>query len=187
MLQKIVKKVGPEVHIIANSLMLLIAVFLLIVVGIVAWRHLKLKLNTYMYVYSAQVAEKQRLLGADSVEDADMLATTLMYPQTASLLSQKAELQNLVSTLSKQTKRDIVVMDMHKVILADSVSSSAGKIYSFDPNKEVEKTLTDGNPRSFVEKSSDYPSGVNETVVALKDTKGSVVGALILSYSTLLQ
>lgn len=137
-----------------------------------------------MYVYSAQVAEKQRLLGADSVEDADMLATTVT---TGALLTQKTELQNLVATLGKQTKRDIVVMDTHKVILADTVSSNTGKIYAFDPNKEVEKTLTDGNARSFVEKSQDYPDGVNETVVALKDAKANIVGALIMSYSTLLQ
>lgn len=137
----------------------------------------------YFFANQAAIASKQRYIGADATEDAQMLATTLTsVPAAKPLWTDKPDLQKLVDTLSKQTKRDIVVEDMHQVILADTVLSNVGKSYTYASNQDLQ-TMKDGNPRRFTEKSNDYPAGVDEVVVPVKDNVGVVVGAVIMSTS----
>jgi len=120
----------------------------------------------------------------NSVEDAGVIATTIVsIPSGNPIYKQTAALEAYVQTISSQTGRDIVIVDTKEKILADTVALNVGKIYTEDKEDEVSKTLVDGQARFFVEKGVDYPSGVNETVISFKDTKGSVIGALIMSDS----
>lgn len=92
-------------------------------------------------------------------------------------------LQNYVTVLSKQLKRDIVVIDKSDKILADTIPANDGKNYGYDSNNEVKMTIEDGQVRSFEERSTDYPNGILEIVVPVKNAKGDVTGAVIISDS----
>ena len=93
-------------------------------------------------------------------------------------------LQNYVTALSKQLKRDIVVVDKSDRILADTIPANNGKTYDYDTNNEVKMTIEDGKTRSFEERSTDYPNGILEIVVPMKNAKGDTVGVVIISDST---
>lgn len=86
-----------------------------------------------------------------------------------------------LTQIGKQSNRDIVVLDKNKTILADTVSQNIGTKYPHDKKNEVTMTLADGRTRTFVEKSVDYPKGIKETVYAVRNKKGQIIGALIVS------
>ncbi|MCL5435067.1 MAG: hypothetical protein M1405_01625 [Patescibacteria group bacterium] len=92
-------------------------------------------------------------------------------------------LQNYVTALSKQLKRDIVVIDKSDKILADTIPVNNGRNYGYDTNNEVKMTIEDGQTRSFEERSADYPNGILEIVVPVKNAKGDITGAVIISDS----
>lgn len=182
-LHKVLKKVGPDLHVFLNSVVLFICLVLVAAVVVLIFKHEKLKMAMYYLANQAAIASKQRYVGADATEDAQMLATTLVTVPTAKpLWGDSASMQKLVETLSKQTNRDIVVEDMHQKILADTFSANVGKLYNHAGNQDLD-TMKDGNPRRFTEKSTDYPSGVDEVVVPVKDNLGVTVGAVIMSTS----
>jgi len=182
-LHKVLKKVGPDLHVFLNSVVLFVCLVLVAAVVVLVFKHEKLKMAMYYFANQAAIASKQRYVGADATEDAQMLATTVAFvPSTKPLWTDKAELQKLVDFLSKQTGRDIVVEDMHQMILADTVSSNVGKMYNHAGNQDMQ-TMKDGQPRRFTEKSTDYPGGVDEVVVPVKDNVGVIVGAVIMSTS----
>lgn len=181
------KKVGPDLHIFANSVVVLACILLVVAVGILIFKHEKLKLAALTFVDQAMIATKQKYVGADATEDAQMLATTISTVSTGankSLFADKESLQKLVSALSKQTKRDIVVLDLQQKIQADTLASNVGKLYTYADNQDFQ-TMRDGKPRRFIEQSMDYPGGIDEVVVPLKDSVGNVVGAVIMSTSTI--
>jgi len=183
MLHKVFKKVGPELHVFINSAVLLFCVILILAVVVLLFKHERLKMAMYYFANQAAIASKQRYVGADAVEDANMLATTVVsVPTTKPLWSDKVSLQTLVSLLSKQTGRDIVVEDTHQIILADTIPSNGGKLYTYGANLDLQ-TMKDGNARRFTEKSTDYPNGIDEVVVAAKDASGMTIGAVIMSTS----
>lgn len=135
------------------------------------------------FVNQAAIASKQRYVGADATEDGQMLATTIANVPTGKVLwTDKESLQKLVSLLSHQTGRDIVVEDTHQIIQADTVAGNVGKLYTFGANIDLQ-TMKDGKPRRFTERSTDYPGGIDEVVVAVKDASGTTVGAVIMSTS----
>lgn len=182
MLHKIVKKAGPDLHIFLNSIVLLVALIAIALFTYMVWKHLLLKSAAHLFVYQAEIATKQRYVGADATEDATMVAASIAsVPSDKPLFSNKKELENYVTVLSKTTKRDVVVMDKHATILADTIPSNVGKLYTFPD--DASKVLTDGAPRRFTEVSTDYPSGVDEVVVPVKDAAGSIMGAVIMSTS----
>lgn len=185
MLHKIFKKAGPDLHIFLNSVVLLGGLIVLTLFVYMVWKHLLLKSAVHLFVYQAEIATKQKFVGADATEDAKMAATTVgLVPSSKPLLSDKKELQNYVTALSKLTNRDIVVMDKGEMILADTMSGNVGKVYTFSSDADRE-TLKDGLPRRFTEVSKDYPSGIDEVVVPIKDATGTIVGALIMSTSAI--
>lgn len=94
--------------------------------------------------------------------------------------SQKA-LEMYVYAYSAQTRRDIVIVDATKKILADTIGQNIGTIYSEDSGEEVSDTLKDGSVRIFIEKGNDYPGGIQQTVVAIKDSTETIRGAVIVS------
>ena len=96
-----------------------------------------------------------------------------------------AQLQNYVSSVSTVLNRDVVIVDNNKKILADTVASNIGSTYSFDLSNEIEKTIEDGQVRGFEEKSTDYPNGISQVIVAMQDSGGVTVGAVIISNNLL--
>ena len=122
--------------------------------------------------------------GANDV--AKVLADTIgLTPSTQPLYTQPTELQLYVNTLSKDVDRDIVVMDVNKNIIADTVAANKGTTYGYDNQGEVMATMKDGKIRSFIEKSTDYTQGITEMVYQLKNAQGGVVGALLVSTASL--
>lgn len=94
-------------------------------------------------------------------------------------------LQDYVSSASKSLNRDIVVIDANKKVLADTIAGNKGSTYNFDSNGEVRLTLEDGITRNFEETSSDYPGGIAEVVVPMKNSSGAITGAVLISNSQL--
>jgi hypothetical protein len=92
-----------------------------------------------------------------------------------------ADLEKYVMTLSKSLNRDIVILDKGKKVLADTVEANKGTTYTYDTNGEIQMTLSDGKTRTFMEKSTDYPSGVEETVVPMKNAAGVITGVVLVS------
>jgi hypothetical protein len=87
------------------------------------------------------------------------------------------ELQSYVSTIGAGLKHTIVVTDRNSTILADTTAENIGKKYMGDTNGDVQKTISDGLTRTFTEKAS----GVSQTVIALKDSAGTTIGAVVFS------
>lgn len=183
MLHKIIKKAGPELHIFMNSIVLLFCVILIAMVGYLVFKHLALKSAMYKFVAQGEIASKLRYVGAASTEDAQLVATTVgTVPSGKPLYTDKVELEKYVVTLAHQSGRDIVVLDTHEMILADSIPGNIGKTYTYAHGADLQ-TMKDGNPRSFREESSDFPDEIEEVVVPVKSSTDAIVGALIMSTS----
>lgn len=151
--------------------------------ALLAYKHAKLKSawNEYAIQSLEATADKRDMTG---VEDANMVAITVgQFPSGAPLYTQVIQLRAYVSALSKTMGRDIVVMDKNKVIWADTVSANNGKKFMEDKKDEVAKTIADGQARSFIEAGNDYPQGIHQSVVQLKNASGTVVGAVVMSSS----
>lgn len=183
MLHKVFKKAGPELHIFMNSIVLLFCVILVAMVGYLVFKHFALKSAMYRFVAQGEIASKLRYVGAASTEDAQLVATTIgTVPSTKPLYTDKSELEKYVATLAHETGRDIVVLDTHEMILADSIPSNIGKTYTYANGQDLQ-TMKDGQPRDFKERSHDYPDEIEEIVVPVKSSTGTIVGALIMSTS----
>lgn len=105
----------------------------------------------------------------------------LIIADSASWYVAPADLENYVTTVSKNLNRDIVVLDKDQKILADTVSANKGTIYKFDTSGAIRLTLSDGTTRLFEERSNDYPNGIVEVVVPMKNAKGETIGAVLVS------
>lgn len=184
MLHKIIKKVGPELHVFLNSAVLLFCVILLLGIVVLVFKHEKLKMAMYYFANQAAIASKQRYVGADTTEDAYMLSATLTaVPASKPLWLDKDNMQKLVDTLSKQTGRNIVVEDTTRLILAASVPTTIGKVYSYGgigANFDLQ-TMQDGKPRRYIDRNNN--NYFDEVVVQVKDSTGTTVGAVIMSTS----
>lgn len=162
-----------------------IAIALLIVaLFVLGIKYVHLKLSLHNFMESTMLMNQQQMQQpVSSVNDyATVVATTIAgYPQTIPLYTQPDILQNYVTTLSKELKRDIVVVDKSQKVLADTIATNNGSTYTYDKEDEVGLTIKDGIARSFLEKSPDYPNGISEVVVAMKNANGDTLGAVIVS------
>jgi sensor histidine kinase regulating citrate/malate metabolism len=164
---------------------IILSAVLFLALAVLSYKYLALRGSWHKYgVQSLQSNDKQRDM--DSTEDAQLIATTIgQFPEGAPLLQQSSQLTKYVAAVTKQTGRDIVVVDKKGMILADAIPANVGKKYSEDKSGEVLKTITDGQPRTFIEESTDYPRGIHQAVVPLKNAAGATVGAVILSGSNI--
>lgn len=87
--------------------------------------------------------------------------------------------------IGQRTHHDMVIVDEDQIIIADAMPANVGKKFDEDPNDEVGKTIADGKLRSFHEKGKDFPKGVHQIVYPVKNKDGDIVGALIISMSSL--
>ncbi len=165
-----------------KSFMIVVGILFLIVLFVAA-KHAKLKREWMKYA-----GESQKTILESSSKNAESEALVISSALSAQVngkpFYKSTDLQNYVSMTGKQLNRDIVVVDTNKKILADTVPANVGKMYVYDMDGQIMMTLKDGYTRSFVEKSSDYPNGLDEVVVPLKDGS-KIVGVVILSSDTL--
>lgn len=166
-----------------HNFLTLLAVALVIIVGIVGVKFLWAKMRWNNYAEKMQTKPMQ-YAALDSAEDAAVTGMTIMtVPAQNPLFNQPDVLQEYVEDISDQTRRDLVIVDKQRVILADTFVQNVGTKFMHDDGDEVAKAIADGQMHTFVETSSDYPAGLSQTVIPLKETDGDIVGAIILSSS----
>jgi two-component system sensor histidine kinase/response regulator len=96
-----------------------------------------------------------------------------------------AGLQAFVATLHQTQRRDIVVVDRNRDVLAGVGSSEPGTKFTEDRGGEVDSTLRDGETRSFLARNTTYAKGFPRVVVPLTAATGEPLGAVILAYTPL--
>ncbi|CAN5274358.1 hypothetical protein BH10PAT2_BH10PAT2_1030 [soil metagenome] len=168
-----------------NKVLTAVVVLFFVCLVVMTFKYAMMRRSWNMYaVQSLHSMDNRNMM--NSVEDASVVAMTLgQYPAANPIYKQPKEVQTYVENFSKQTHRDLVVLDMNKVILGDTIAANVGKNFGEDKDGEVLKTIGDGQQRTFTETSSDYPRGLEQTVVPLKDATGKTVGAVVLSSSTI--
>ncbi|WP_339381769.1 ATP-binding protein [Dendronalium phyllosphericum] len=140
----------------------------------------------------SQVSQKR------AVEEAKYVAETIAYfvsehlekdlaGKNKSLTAVDLErLQHNITRLHALKKRDIEIIDRNGIIIADVVAADVGQHFADDEHGEVRQTLKDGIPRTFIEVSNDYPQGIRQIVVQLKnDESGEIFGVMLLEYTNL--
>ncbi|WP_136619785.1 MULTISPECIES: diguanylate cyclase [Mesorhizobium] len=106
------------------------------------------------------------------------------------LFERPEALHEFVTSQHSGSKRDLVVVDHDKVILADvpGEEKNVGTPYGHDPDNEVGRTIEDGTPRNFVESSADLSDAINLVAVPIKDAAADqTVGAVLFEYTPLLR
>lgn len=168
-----------------HNVLLLCILALFVLLGILGVKYLWVKQEWRGHAVVLQEGI-QKFQNESAVEDGQILATTIVSVPAGftPLIKMPAALQKYVSLLSSQTGRDMVILDKTNKIVADTVTVNVGTVYAFD-NGLIAKTLVDGVPRSFTEKSVDYPNGITETAVQIKDASGTIVGTLLISLSNI--
>ncbi|MGL5062675.1 MAG: ATP-binding protein, partial [Microcoleus sp.] len=138
-------------------------------------------------VQGQKIAKTLAIAEAEHV--AQVMATSIVhdayYDEELISIQKSDELQNYTNLLHNLQKRDIVVVDRQKLILADAVPQNVGTIFEHDRGNEIQQTIQDGKTRTFLEKSVDYPQGIQLIVVPLKPNSTTIDGAVILEWSSL--
>ncbi len=144
-------------------------------------KYLHLKLAVKYYTQGALYQQmNQAPIGSISDYGTIVAVTVAQYPQDKPLYTQPLVLESYVQNISKSVHRDVVVMDANQKVLADSVTANMGSKYSQDTG-EIGLTLKDGVSRTFTETSKDYPQGLSEQVVAMRNNKNEIIGVILIS------
>ena len=101
-------------------------------------------------------------------------------------IGESQRLQEFVALLNQGNKRDVVIVDAHRIGIADADPGERGHIFDHDGGGEVARTLSDGVPRTFIELNPLHPEGIRQIVVPVHEVRGrndAVVGAVILEYT----
>ena len=99
-----------------------------------------------------------------------------------------AQAQAYVQSLDDLYRRDLFIVNRERRTIADVVPEELGQIYREDPGGEVEQTMADGQPRTFIEVSAQHPSGAKQMVVPLRQTalrNSPIIGAVVLEYTNI--
>ncbi|QSJ14259.1 HAMP domain-containing protein [Nostoc sp. UHCC 0702] len=136
---------------------------------------------------SQKIAETLAIAEAEHVSQvvATSIAHDAYYNQKFISLEYSDQLQDYTNLLHGLQKRDLVVVNRQKLILADAVLQNVGTYFHHDQGNEVQQTIQDGKTRTFLEKSEDYPQGIKLIVVPLKNNQNQIDGAVILEWSSL--
>ncbi len=122
-----------------------------------------------------------------AVIEASNLAETvgLVYVENLDEGPNNPEAQALITELNRTQERDIEIVSADHIILADAVLEDVGTTFGDDEAGEVFQTLADGTPRTFVEISDDYPQGIKQAVVPVRDNQDKIIAAAIVEYTSL--
>jgi two-component system sensor histidine kinase/response regulator len=133
-----------------------------------------------------QQADEIATLEAERV--ARTLADIIVEPFPGSagnrLWRDREALQRFVSSVHSRQRRDVAVIGLDKVLMADAVPAEVGGLFDRDRQGEVAATMRDGRTRAFVELSDAYPAGIKQVVVPIR-AGSTIVGALVLEYTPL--
>ena len=99
------------------------------------------------------------------------------------LYQQPDRLQDFLSDVHRDLRRDMAVIGLDRRILADAIPANQGERFTADAHGEVAATMRDGRPRSFTERSADYPQGILQMVIPLRTGRGRTVGAVVMEYT----
>lgn len=129
---------------------------------------------------------------AEATSVARQLAATIAFKTADTprpLFERPEALREFVTSQHSGSKRDLVVVDRGKIILADipGEEQNVGTVFEHDRGNEVGRTLDDGEPRDFVESSADVSEAINLVAVPIKDAPGKIVGAVLFEYTPLLR
>jgi len=104
------------------------------------------------------------------------------------LLERPGALQAFVALQHSRSKRDLVIVDRSKIILADipGEEENVGKPFDHDRGNEIRRVLDDGQPRDFIEDSADVAEPIHLVAVPIEDEPGKIVGAVLFEYTPLL-
>ncbi len=103
------------------------------------------------------------------------------------LYQQPDRLQRYLSDVDRELHRDMVVVGLDRRILADAIPANQGELFTHDADGEVAATMADGRPRTFTERSPDYPQGILQMVIRLQTDQGRTVGAVVMEYTPIYQ
>ena len=138
-----------------------------------------------------QYAASQRAATVEARHVAEPIADTIANTAELSQGSQRQlyqdqwRLQRYLDELQRDLKRHMEVIDAHQHVLAaapprkDQDTAATGQ----DTDAEVAATIRDGQPRTFIEHESEYPTGTLQVVVPLRSDQGGIVGAVVMEYT----
>lgn len=167
-----------------HNWMILCSVVLIILLGVVVLKYKSAK-NSW---YGNSVTLQQGIQSSEAneaINTGKLIAVGVgTVPAANPLYKQSEALQDYIVDAGNNTGKYIVVVNKDKVILADTLSGNVGETYNSDVNGEIGKTMFDGTPRTFIEKSSSFPNGTTLQVVQMKDAAGAIIGAVLVSTSS---
>ena len=179
------RPVGPQ-QAAQNQMMVVVVSVLFLALAFISLKYFLARESWMRYGTQAQ----DQILNyptRNTITDASTIASTIVqFPEGTALWKQPKSLQNYIEVISKKTSRDLVVIDASGMILADTISANVGQKWAQDKEGEVMLTIADGKPRSFQEISTDYPAGLMQIVVPVRDESGKIYGAVVMSSETLL-
>jgi signal transduction histidine kinase/CheY-like chemotaxis protein len=133
-----------------------------------------------------QQVKGARLAAVREAEDvAKTIAASITFELAESgqsLLADRAALQDFVLRLNREQHRDIVILNLDRVTIADAVASEVGEPFP-DPEGAVSRAMNDGVASPFVEVVNGQE--IRQVAVPLRSRVGAVVGAVVLEYSPL--
>jgi len=129
---------------------------------------------------------------AEATSVGQQLAETIAFKASDAprpLFDRPEALRDFVTAQHRLSKRDLVVVDRGKIIVADipGEEQNLGKPFDHDSGNEVGRTLDDGQPRDFVEDSKDVSEAIDLVAVPIVVAPGKVVGAVLFEYTPLLR
>jgi hypothetical protein len=166
-----------SVHAFTVHIYTIAIVLLVLLLGLLGLKYLHLKMSVSKFTNSTIWMNQQEQPTGFVSDYAVSIAQSFQFVPTA-------ESQAYVSAVSKALSRDVVVVDNAQKILAGTVVANDGKIYTGD-GTVIQMTISDGKVRQFEERNQNYPNGIMENVVPMKNAKGVTVGAVLVSGSTI--
>jgi signal transduction histidine kinase/CheY-like chemotaxis protein/HPt (histidine-containing phosphotransfer) domain-containing protein len=119
-----------------------------------------------------------------ATKEAEDVARSLSFLLTSdSKLSESA--QEIVAKLHETQGRDVVLMDIKQMVLADANPSEVGKFFTQDEADEAGSTIRDRRVRTFIETGNTHPGGIKQIVVPVEGERGQVIGAVVMEYTPL--
>ncbi|MDY0745947.1 EAL domain-containing protein [Paucibacter sp. R3-3] len=123
-----------------------------------------------------------------SIEDAAKLeAKNLAKSVALEAATNRRSLQSLVQGIDALYRRDLFILDRRHQTLADIIPEELGSSYAHD-HGEIEATMVDGEPREFVELSSQHPDGAALMAVPMRrtvDPESPIAGVVVLEFTSI--
>ncbi len=139
------------------------------------------------YAVNRQLNTANVLAIKDAEHVAASIAASIVHEPTKAtypaIYKDQNALQDYIGKLHEVNKRDLEVIGLDHIIIADAITTHIGKVYHYDTHNEVDNTIHDAQTRTFDEVSEDHPHGIKQIAVPLKTEKNEIIGVLLLDYT----